>query len=116
MVDALRRGLDDAALVEQTMLVAIENTRSRFNAALGLHEPGLPRPLPDPLRRAREPPVSEDPFQRHRALLFTVAYDVLGSAAEAEDVVQDAWLRWRRASGTSPRRQGYLLRVITTWR
>ena len=41
MVDALRRGLDDAALVELTMLVAIENTRSRFNAALGLTSQGF---------------------------------------------------------------------------
>jgi DNA-directed RNA polymerase specialized sigma24 family protein len=41
--------------------------------------------------------VNEDAFAAVRALLFTVAYDVLGSAAEAEDVVQDAWLRWSSA-------------------
>ena len=33
-------------------------------------------------------------FDRHRRLLFTVAYQMLGSVADAEDVVQDAWLRW----------------------
>lgn len=34
-------------------------------------------------------------FQQHRPLLMGLAYRMLGSAAEAEDAVQDAWLRWR---------------------
>jgi RNA polymerase sigma-70 factor (ECF subfamily) len=38
--------------------------------------------------------VTEDPFVTHRGLLFTVAYEMLGSAAEAEDVVQETWIRW----------------------
>ncbi|MEX5717250.1 RNA polymerase sigma-70 factor [Geodermatophilus maliterrae] len=37
-------------------------------------------------------------FDRHRRLLFTVAYQMLGSVADAEDVVQDAWLRWSSAT------------------
>ena len=41
MVAGLRRDLDDAALVELTMMVAVENTRSRFNAALGLTSQGF---------------------------------------------------------------------------
>jgi RNA polymerase sigma-70 factor (TIGR02957 family) len=58
--------------------------------------------------------VSADVFQRHRALLFTVAYDVLGSAAEAEDVVQDAWLRWSAAERDDVRDpKAYLVRVAT---
>ena len=36
-------------------------------------------------------------FEQHRRLLFTVAYQMLGSVADAEDVVQDAWLRWSAA-------------------
>ena len=36
-------------------------------------------------------------FDRHRRLLFSVAYQMLGSVADAEDVVQDAWLRWTAA-------------------
>jgi alkylhydroperoxidase family enzyme len=41
MVADLRRDLDDPALVELTMMVAVENTRSRFNAALGLSSQGF---------------------------------------------------------------------------
>ena len=38
--------------------------------------------------------MSDDPFVAHRSLLFTVAYELTGSAADAEDVVQETWLRW----------------------
>ena len=38
--------------------------------------------------------MSVDPFVTHRSLLFTVAYEMLGSAADAEDVVLETWLRW----------------------
>jgi AhpD family alkylhydroperoxidase len=41
MVAGLRAALDDAQLVELTMLVAVENTRSRFNGALGLTSQGF---------------------------------------------------------------------------
>ena len=41
MVADLRGRLDDAALVELTMMVAVENERSRFNSALGLHSQGF---------------------------------------------------------------------------
>jgi RNA polymerase sigma-70 factor (TIGR02957 family) len=58
--------------------------------------------------------VNDDAFGRVRPLLFTVAYDVLGSAAEAEDVVQDAWLRWSSADRGDVRDpKAYLVRVIT---
>jgi RNA polymerase sigma factor (sigma-70 family) len=36
-------------------------------------------------------------FDEHRNLLFAVAYRILGSVADAEDVVQEAWLRWVNA-------------------
>ena len=38
--------------------------------------------------------MSDEPFITHRSLLFTVAYEMLGSAVDAEDVVQETWLRW----------------------
>ncbi len=56
----------------------------------------------------------DDPFVQHRGLLFTVAYELLGSATDAEDVVQEAWLRWAgvdRATVRDPR--AYLVRVVT---
>jgi len=37
-------------------------------------------------------------FERHRTKLFGLAYRMLGSAEEAEDVVQDTFLRWHQAS------------------
>src|SRR5262252_4078481 len=56
----------------------------------------------------------EDPFVAHRNLLFTVAYEMLGSAADAEDVLQESWLRWAavdQAEVRDPR--AYLVRVVT---
>jgi RNA polymerase sigma-70 factor (ECF subfamily) len=54
-------------------------------------------------------------FERHRRLLFTVAYDLLGSVVDAEDVVQDAWLRWSSAERSDVRDpRAYLVRVVTT--
>ena len=52
-------------------------------------------------------------FEAHRDLMFAVAYRMLGSIADAEDAVQDAWLRWSaepRADVANPR--AYLSRVI----
>ena len=54
-------------------------------------------------RPRREPPGEEggrrDAFERCRSLLFSVAYRMLGSAMDAEDVVQEAYLRWRALPG-----------------
>ncbi len=61
--------------------------------------------------------MSDDPFVAHRGLLFTVAYEMTGSAADAEDVVQETWLRWdaigdaARAQVRDPR--SYLVRIVT---
>ncbi|MGP4114721.1 RNA polymerase sigma-70 factor [Streptomyces sp. 4N509B] len=53
-------------------------------------------------------------FLAHRRLLFTVAYEMLGSAADAEDVLQETWLRW---VGVDPDRvrdqRAYLVRITT---
>ncbi|GAA3541205.1 RNA polymerase sigma-70 factor [Aeromicrobium flavum] len=55
-----------------------------------------------------------DDFAAHRSLLFTVAYEMLGSFADAEDVVQETWLRWSaddRGDVQDPR--AYLVRITT---
>jgi RNA polymerase sigma-70 factor (TIGR02957 family) len=61
--------------------------------------------------------MSDDPFVAHRSLLFTVAYEMLGSAADAEDVVQEAWLRWA-GLGDADRAEvrdarSYLVRIVS---
>lgn len=40
-------------------------------------------------------------FEDHRARAFKVAYRILGSVADAEDVVQEAWLRWQKTDRSS---------------
>ncbi|WP_456284169.1 RNA polymerase sigma-70 factor [Microbacterium sp. JZ101] len=53
-------------------------------------------------------------FVRHRNLLFTVAYEMLGSAADAEDVLQEAWLRWSGVDQDEVRdERAYLVRIVT---
>ena len=52
----------------------------------------------------QEEPISEaasETFERHRSLLFSISYRMLGSVMEAEDVVQEAFLRWQGASERS---------------
>jgi RNA polymerase sigma-70 factor (ECF subfamily) len=53
-------------------------------------------------------------FVAHRNLLFTVAYEMLGSAADAEDVLQETWLRWVGVDlGTVRDQRAYLVRITT---
>ena len=55
-----------------------------------------------------------DAFVAHRKLLFTVAYEMLGSAADAEDVLQETWLRWAGVDLATVRDQrAYLVRITT---
>src|SRR6187401_2222972 len=60
--------------------------------------------------------VSEatDAVVAHRNLLFTVAYEMLGSAADAEDVLQATWLRWAEIDQATVRDQRAFLVRITT--
>jgi RNA polymerase sigma-70 factor (ECF subfamily) len=58
--------------------------------------------------------MTDDPFMAHRGLLFTVAYEMLGSAADADDVVQETWLRWAEVDHTAVRDpRAYLVRIVT---
>src|SRR5476649_1350039 len=55
-----------------------------------------------------------DRFQTHRPALFAVAYRMLGSATDAEDVVQDAWLRYAAARPSDLRSpKAYLTTIVT---
>ncbi|MET7480200.1 RNA polymerase sigma-70 factor [Streptomyces sp. NPDC005648] len=58
--------------------------------------------------------AATETFVAHRNLLFTVAYEMLGSAADAEDVLQETWLRWVKVDLEQVRDQrAYLVRITT---
>ncbi|MFW6720952.1 RNA polymerase sigma-70 factor [Streptomyces sp. MAR4 CNY-716] len=64
----------------------------------------------------REQPYSPatEVFVTHRNLLFTVAYEMLGSVADAEDVLQETWLRWAGVDLDTVRdERAYLVRIVT---
>jgi RNA polymerase sigma factor (sigma-70 family) len=69
--------------------------------------------MTDP-RTDRRAPVSPDFFHTQRRRLLSIAYRMLGSRAEAEDVVQDAWLKWH-ASGSAELREpaAWLTTIVT---
>jgi RNA polymerase sigma-70 factor (ECF subfamily) len=77
----------------------------------------LPEPAPsgaDPDRPAATDVRAAETFAAHRRLLISVAYRVLGRHADAEDVVQEAWLRWSGtdyASVDDPK--AFLVTVVT---
>ncbi|MFG2503166.1 RNA polymerase sigma-70 factor [Streptomyces sp. NPDC048441] len=55
-----------------------------------------------------------DVFEEHRPVLMGVAYRMLGRVADAEDIVQEAWLRWSAVDQAQVREpRGYLVRVTT---
>ncbi|GAA3315944.1 sigma-70 family RNA polymerase sigma factor [Nonomuraea dietziae] len=75
-------------------------------------EPVMDTPEP-PADRGRVDSATEV-FVAHRNLLFTVAYEMLGSAADAEDVLQETWLRWAGVDLDHVRdRRAYLVRITT---
>ncbi|MDP9850227.1 RNA polymerase sigma factor SigJ [Streptosporangium lutulentum] len=58
--------------------------------------------------------MAAERFEEHRALLTGVAYRVLGTLADAEDVVQEAWLRWTGVdASTVEDDRAYLIKVTT---
>ncbi len=60
------------------------------------------------------PDTATDTFVSHRNLLFTIAYEMLGSAADAEDVLQETWLKWSGVDhGTVENHRAYLVRIVT---
>jgi RNA polymerase sigma-70 factor (TIGR02957 family) len=60
------------------------------------------------------PDAATAAFLAHRNLLFTVAYEMLGSAADAEDVLQETWLRWTGVDlGEVRDQRAYLVKITT---
>ncbi|WP_188194128.1 RNA polymerase sigma-70 factor [Nonomuraea sp. SYSU D8015] len=67
----------------------------------------------DTSEKAR-PDLATQAFVAHRNLLFTVAYEMLGSAADAEDVLQETWLRWADVDhATVLDQRAYLVKITT---
>ncbi len=66
------------------------------------------------MRRVSRPDTATSLFQAHRPRLVRLAYRMLGSLSEAEDVVQDAWLRWREVDVAGIEAPGaFLSRIVT---
>lgn len=62
--------------------------------------------------RETESPI--DPFAEHRRLLFATAYQMLGTVTDAEDILQDAWIKWHEVDHDSVRHpKAYLVRTVT---
>jgi RNA polymerase sigma-70 factor, ECF subfamily len=67
-----------------------------------------------PLAHDDRSDLATEAFLAHRNLLFTVAYEMLGSAADAEDVLQETWLRWAGVDlGTVRDQRAYPVRIAT---
>jgi RNA polymerase sigma-70 factor (TIGR02957 family) len=82
---------------------------ARRPSATGAGREGEGRDLSD---HATDP--ATETFVAHRNLLFTVAYEILGSAADAEDVLQECWLRWVKVDlGQVRDQRAYLVRITT---
>jgi RNA polymerase sigma-70 factor (ECF subfamily) len=72
------------------------------------------RPGSERSEETGEPVLSAtDGFEAARQRLFGLAYRMLGTTSEAEDVLQDAWLRWSQSSATVREPQAFLARVVT---
>ncbi|MFJ4657465.1 RNA polymerase sigma-70 factor [Nocardia sp. NPDC088792] len=62
--------------------------------------------------RRTESPI--DPFAEHRRLLFATAYQMLGTVTDAEDILQDAWIKWHEVDHDSVQHpKAYLVRTVT---
>ncbi|WP_225824522.1 RNA polymerase sigma-70 factor [Streptomyces naphthomycinicus] len=76
--------------------------------------PAGPGSAGEPRGADRRTDPATEAFVAHRNLLFTVAYEMLGSAADAEGVLQETWLRWSGVDlGTVRERRAYLVRIVT---
>ncbi|HEX3759699.1 MAG TPA: sigma factor [Kofleriaceae bacterium] len=72
-------------------------------------------PPGDPDPGAAPPAAADDVavFEGHRARLLALAYRMLGDVGRAEDVVQDAWLRWHAHAAEARSPEAYLVTLVT---
>ncbi|MFD4402971.1 RNA polymerase sigma-70 factor [Nocardia sp. NPDC058499] len=72
------------------------------------------RSIDHPTAAPEQRDATVDPFVEHRRLLFGTAYHLLGSVADAEDILQDAWLKWDAVDRSSVKHpKSYLVRTVT---
>ncbi len=88
-----------------------DEAATRPDAATRPEAAARPDVLAAPADAARPDAVA---FEAHRALLFSIAYRMLGSASEAEDVVQDAWLRYASSAPADVRSLRAWLGTVVT--
>ena len=70
--------------------------------------------MPSPRNPVPDAEADAATFEEWRSLLFGIAYRMLGSAADAEDVVQDASIRWlRRGDAPIQSARAYLVTIVT---
>ncbi|MCT7354232.1 RNA polymerase sigma-70 factor [Streptomyces sp. 15-116A] len=87
----------------------MDTKRAEHGGQAGRTDGGTRRPVGE-----AGPDRATEAFVAHRNLLFTVAYEILGSAADAEDVLQETWLRWSGVDLSQVRDQrAYLVRITT---
>src|SRR6266480_7551933 len=69
--------------------------------------------------RSTQPPGAEDPnglatFDQYRSLLFSIAYRMLGSVADAEDMLQETFIRWQQSTEDTIRSpRAFLVTIIS---
>src|SRR4029453_2102599 len=78
--------------------------RARLGAALSLMEAGL---------QGRARMTRGEEFEELRPLLFSIAYRILGSVTEAEDAVQESWLRYESSPTEPTSTKAFLSAVVT---